>query len=107
MRYVTGAAFEALTPGATCFHDNYSTWTISDARRLQLSQGVYETPATRCHVLTGDKMKLTDSIKAALAKKQAAQHPDAKVSDATGKSTAGKAPVVANKPQKKVTGRGR
>jgi len=70
MRYVSGAALQALTPGATCCHDmllsrcstvremllvlasryNYRTWTINDARELQLLEGVYETPATRCHV---------------------------------------------------------
>lgn len=50
--------------------------------------------------------KFTDSIKAALAKKQAANHPDAKPEETQNKSP-GKAPVVANKPQKKITGRGR
>ena len=49
----------------------------------------------------------TDSIKAALAKKHAAQHPDAQSQDKDGKAKPAKAPVVANKPQKKVTGRGR
>jgi hypothetical protein len=49
----------------------------------------------------------TDSIKAALAKKHAAQHPDAQTADKDAKSKPAKSPVVANKPQKKVTGRGR
>lgn len=51
-------------------------------------------------------MSLTDQIKAALAKKHAAQHPDAKIEKFDAKATA-KPPVVAKKPQKKVTGRGR
>jgi hypothetical protein len=51
-------------------------------------------------------MSLTDQIKAALAKKHAAQHPDAKT-DGSTKAQPAKAPVVAQKPQKKVTGRGR
>lgn len=67
-------------------------------------EGVYETPATRCHALTGDTMGFLDQMKAALAKKHAAQHPDAK-SDEKQQPT--RAPVRANKPQKKVTGRGR
>ena len=49
----------------------------------------------------------TDSIKAALAKKHAAQHPDSPGADKDAKAKPAKAPVVANKPQKKVTGRGR
>jgi hypothetical protein len=49
----------------------------------------------------------TDSIKAALAKKHAAQHPDAQAGDKDAKGKPARAPVVANKPQKKVTGRGR
>lgn len=49
----------------------------------------------------------TDSIKAALAKKHAAQHPDAQAGDKDTKAKTAKPPVVANKPQKKVTGRGR
>ena len=52
-------------------------------------------------------MSFTDQIKAALAKKHAAQHPDAKSNEAQEKSKPAKGPVVANKPQKKVTGRGR
>lgn len=51
-------------------------------------------------------MSLTDQIKAALEKKHAAQHPDAKGEKSNTKVT-GKPPVVAKKPQKKVTGRGR
>lgn len=52
-------------------------------------------------------MKFTDQIKAALAKKHAAQHPESKTEE---KDVAQKKPapgIVANKPQKKVTGRGR
>jgi len=50
--------------------------------------------------------KFTDSIKQALAKKQAANHPESRSDDT--KTTGSKRPgVVANKPQKKVTGRGR
>lgn len=52
-------------------------------------------------------MSFADQIKQALAKKHAAQHPDAKSGEPQEKSRSGKAPVVANKPQKKVTGRGR
>jgi hypothetical protein len=51
-------------------------------------------------------MSLTDQIKAALAKKHAAQHPDVKTEKSDTKPI-GKPPVVAKKPQKKVTGRGR
>lgn len=52
--------------------------------------------------------KFTDSIRAALAKKQAAQHPDAKTAETGTPGVATKpAKVIANKPQKKVTGRGR
>lgn len=50
--------------------------------------------------------KFTDSIKAALAKKHAALHPDAKQDEAKTKTPA-RPMAVANKPQKKVTGRGR
>ena len=46
-------------------------------------------------------------LKAALEKKQAAQHPDSKMDDVDQKAKPGRAPVMANKPQKKVTGRGR
>ena len=50
----------------------------------------------------------TDSIKAALAKKHAAQHPDAQAADKDGaKAKPTKPTPVANNPQKKVTGRGR
>lgn len=49
--------------------------------------------------------KFTEAIKAALAKKHAAQHPDAREDE--NKVKQGRAPVLANKPQKKVTGRGR
>ena len=45
-------------------------------------------------------------LKKAMMKKHAAQHPDAKSTD-TPIAPASKAPVTANKPQKKVTGRGR
>ena len=48
-----------------------------------------------------------DSIKAALAKKHAAQHPDSPGADKDSKAKPARALVVANKPQKKVTGRGR
>lgn len=51
-------------------------------------------------------MSFTDQIKAALAKKHAAQHPDAK-SDDNAKAQPTKVPGVVQKPQKKVTGRGR
>lgn len=55
----------------------------------------------------GDHMSFTDQIKQALAKKHAAQHPDVKSGEPQEKTKPGKSPVVANKPQKKVTGRGR
>lgn len=51
--------------------------------------------------------KFTDSIKEALAKKQAANHPDAKTEENKTAKVSGKPPVITNKPQKKVTGRGR
>jgi len=52
--------------------------------------------------------KFTDTLKAALEKKHAAAHPDSKTEGDTGKSRARKTPpVVAGKPVKKVTGRGR
>ena len=70
-------------------------------------EGVYRMPTTRCHALLGDLMSFTDQIRAALAKKHAAQHPDAKSGESQEKVQPGRAPVVANKPQKKVTGRGR
>ena len=52
--------------------------------------------------------KLVNSLKAALAKKHAAQHPDAKVDDTKTKTKTKvvRPPVVANRPVKKVTGRG-
>lgn len=46
-------------------------------------------------------------LKQAMAKKHAAQHPDAQGADKDTKVKPARAPVVANKPQKKVTGRGR
>lgn len=48
-------------------------------------------------------------LKEALAKKQAQQHPDSAVKDSTGAKITPTAPVRVggNKPQKKVTGRGR
>lgn len=49
-------------------------------------------------------MAFLDQIREALAKKQAAQHPDSKTQE---KENTSKAPVRVNKPQKKVTGRGR
>ena len=45
------------------------------------------------------------ALKLALAKKQAASHPDAESKEQTNKPS--RAPVLAKKPQKKVTGRGR
>lgn len=52
-------------------------------------------------------MAFTDTLKAALEKKkQANQHPDARNPEEQRVRGSG-APVVANKPQKKVTGRGR
>jgi hypothetical protein len=45
------------------------------------------------------------ALKQALAKKQAVSHPDADGKEQSTKP--GRAPVLANKPQKKVTGRGR
>lgn len=51
--------------------------------------------------------KFTDTLKAALEKKNAAQHPDAQGADKDTKAKPGAAPVRANKPQKKITGRGR
>ena len=51
-------------------------------------------------------MAFTDTIKAALAKKQAAQHPDART-DNSGTKPVGVAKPVVKKPPKKVTGRGR
>jgi hypothetical protein len=51
--------------------------------------------------------KFTDSLRAALARKQAAQHPDAKSAETNTPGAAKPTKLVANKPQKKVTGRGR
>lgn len=48
--------------------------------------------------------KLVNSLRAALLKKHAAQHPDAKVDDSKTKVV--RPPVVVNRPVKKVTGRG-
>ena len=45
------------------------------------------------------------ALKQALARKHAATHPDAGSMEPSTKT--GRAPVLANKPQKKVTGRGR
>ena len=45
------------------------------------------------------------ALKLAMAKKQAASKPSA--DDAPGTPPPGRAPVMANKPQKRVTGRGR
>jgi len=45
------------------------------------------------------------ALKQALARKQAAAHPDAE--NAGQKTQPGRAPMLANKPQKRVTGRGR
>ena len=44
-------------------------------------------------------------LKKAMAKKHAAEHPDSDNKEI--KKPAGKAPVFANKPQKRITGRGR
>lgn len=46
-------------------------------------------------------------LKQALSKKHAAQHPDAQGTDKDIKGLPGRTTAVANKPQKKVTGRGR
>lgn len=52
--------------------------------------------------------KFTDTLKAALEKKHAAAHPDAKSENTDGKSKTKKTPpVITGKPVKKVTGRGR
>ena len=53
-------------------------------------------------------MGFTDQIKAALAKKQAAQHPDADTAQDTKSVRPGTRPTPStNKPVKKVTSRGR
>ena len=49
--------------------------------------------------------KFISSLKKALLKKQAAQHPDAKPDE--NKPQATKTPVLPNRPTKKATGRGR
>lgn len=51
-------------------------------------------------------MKFTEQIKQALAKKQAAQHPD-NPNDTKSKEKTSAAPVVVNKPAKRSAGRGR
>lgn len=52
--------------------------------------------------------KFTDTLRAALEKKHAASHPDIKSDTTDGKSKTRKSPpVIAGKPVKKVTGRGR
>jgi hypothetical protein len=52
--------------------------------------------------------KLTDTLKAALEKKHAAAHPDAKLDGQDSKTKPKRsAPVITGKPVKKVTGRGR
>ena len=51
-------------------------------------------------------MSFTDTIKAALAKKHAAQHPDARIDTTSTKPVAPTKPA-GKKPPKKVTGRGR
>lgn len=52
-------------------------------------------------------MAFTDVLKSALAKKHAALHPDADKETKENKKTVAPTKPVANKPQKKVTGRGR
>ena len=49
--------------------------------------------------------KFTDALKDALAKKQAAQHPDAKKSK-NGKTKKSGTPVVAGRPVQRAVGRG-
>ena len=52
--------------------------------------------------------KFTETLKAALEKKHAAAHPDAKHEGTESKTKTKKSPpVVSGKPVKKVTGRGR
>ena len=51
--------------------------------------------------------KLTDTLKAALAKKQGKHHLENEDGLKDDKAKPKSAPVTANKPQKKVTGRGR
>ena len=47
-----------------------------------------------------------NAVKSALAKKQAAEHPDAKPAKGTKSVKKTSAPVITGKPVKKVTGRG-
>jgi hypothetical protein len=55
-----------------------------------------------------DKKSLSSSIKEALAKKHAAQHPDSKEVKADGKAQKRTAPPAgAGRPMKKAAGRGR
>jgi len=55
-----------------------------------------------------DKKSLSSSIKEALAKKHAAQHPDSKEVKTDGKAQKRTAPPVgAGRPMKKAAGRGR
>ena len=49
--------------------------------------------------------KFTDALKDALAKKQAAQHPDAKKSK-NGKTKRSGAPAIAGRPVQRTVGRG-
>jgi hypothetical protein len=51
-------------------------------------------------------MSLTSAIKEALAKKHAAQHPDAKETKDSKKVKSGP-PVITSKPPRKAAGRGR
>lgn len=64
-------------------------------------------PASHCHAPIGIDMSFTDQLKAALAKKHAAQHPDSKSVETVEKARSGRAPAAANKPQRKASGRGR
>ena len=58
-------------------------------------------------VLRINMSKLTDTLKAALAKKQGKHHIENDDVSIDAKPKAKPVQVVANKPQKKVTGRGR
>jgi hypothetical protein len=51
--------------------------------------------------------KFTDTLKAALEKKHAAAHPDAKSDSKDDSKSKKTVPVITGKPVKKVTGRGR
>lgn len=68
-------------------------------------EGVYEMPATHRHALIGIDMSFTDQLRAALARKHAAQHPDQKTQDE--KSQKQPTAVMSKKPQRKAAGRGR